>query len=836
MKQFYLKSCTILMLIILASLSGLRAQTNQYLHFDMVDDHVILENGSQYIANKPGITITGWFYDDQLAYGQGMMGFRGSQGFYMIQLNNGQIECRFINSSNVLFEYVAPANTIIPQVWQHFAWVYDGSAIKLYVNGNLKGQKAASGTFTATNIAFAIGRSIAGGGLNFYWGGRIDEVSVWSKALTQTEIQAMVTNELTGTEPDLQMYYKFNQGVPGGNNTAITKLTSKVDSPVRDGDLLNFAMTGATSNFNGTLDNSYQAISFPEIPNKLNTAAAFQVEATSTSGLPVIFNILSGPAAITGNTVTLTGDTGVVAVQATQPGNAQYNPADPVIQRFHVLNPNWFVPVIDARNPLAGDVPVPSLSQIQLAAISTIAYPELFSVAWVQFKINGQTVEGMNFYNGHFTAWWTPPTYGSYAVEIRSANNFGAVATKTVNINIVPTAVSKTVDAFKDIWLSPTVSTVTVDAVLPSYLGAYDKITATLHVHCPTGGCGAWDRVASVDAKDKEGNWFEIIRYITPYGVACSHVVDLTDYMSILQGKTAFRVNCETLDNGYLYDLTFDYRQGTPAHKYSKVKQVWKEIYPFGDYANRQPVDTFNYKFPANAVASKLKLISTGHGWGDLNTGNAAEFYNATHNLWVNGAMTFTQHNWVDCNPNPDGCQPQNGTYQYDRAGWCPGSIAPWFDFDMSPFVAGHDIQLRYVFYDAYMDNCHPNNPACITGVTCTNCADGFNPTLDVACNLVSFADSPIILITGDKPYIPTSSILTVFPNPTGGKFEVSLLAQAPVRDAVIMIFDNTGRPVKQMDWDGQTVSFDLTSHSRGIYLLKVVTPDWTEMKKIVLN
>ena len=418
MKNFYFFARLAVLILALAVSAGLKAQTNQYLHFDMVDDHVLLDNGSQYLANKPGMTIAGWFYDDQLAYGQGLMGFRGSQGFYLIELADGKIECRFINSANTLFEFVAPANTIIPQVWQHIAWVYDGAALKLYVNGNLKGQKTANGLFTATNIPFVIGRSIAGGGLNFFWGGRIDEVSAWSKALTQAEIQAMIANELTGNETGLQMYYKFNQGVPGGNNTSITKLTSKVFSPDRDADLLNFAMVGPTSNFNGTLDTTYQAISFAQIPNKLNTNPPFDIEASATSGLDVIFNILSGPASIVGNTITLTGDTGKVVVEATQPGNSQYNAADPVVQSFMVLNPSLHVPDIDPRNPLAGDVYVPSLSQIQLACISTIAYPELFAVGGVQFRINGQTITAQNFWNGHFTAWWTPPSYGSYAIEI----------------------------------------------------------------------------------------------------------------------------------------------------------------------------------------------------------------------------------------------------------------------------------------------------------------------------------------------------------------------------------------------------------------------------------
>lgn len=453
----------------------------------------------------------------------------------------------------------------------------------------------------------------------------------------------------------------------------------------------------------------------------------------------------------------------------------------------------------------------------------------------VQFRINGQTIPAQNFWNDHFTAWWTPPSYGTFNLDILSTNNYGAVATKTVSINILPTASDIMVDAFSDIWLSPATSSVTVDAELPSYLGAFNKITATLRVKCPPGGCGEWDRVASVEAKNHEGKWFEIIRYITPYGAPCFHEIDLTDYMSILQGKVAFRVNCGTLDNGYLYDLSFEYTAGAPAHKYSMITEVWHKIYPFGDYANPQPVEAFDYTFSDNAVAAKLKLVSTGHGWGNLNTGNAAEFYNATHKIWVNGASTFSQHNWTDCNPNPDGCQPQNGTWYYDRAGWCPGSIAKWFDFDMTNFVANRDIELSYKFYEQYMDQCHPNNPNCITGTTCTNCADGFNPTLDVACNLVSFADSPFIIV-GNKEYIPTSSVLNVFPNPSNGTFELSLLTNGIAQNAKIQVVDNTGRKITEETWNGQKTTVNLSDQPKGLYFLKVVTSDWSEVKKIIIK
>ncbi len=835
MKKSGLRFSLLLILTLMLQPFLLISQSNQYLHFDKVDDFVQLPNGSQYVSGGNQLSLTGWFYTDALAYGQGYMGFRAGSGtaeFYLIQLNNGVMECRLVTPAG-FYEYVSPANTAIPQVWQHIAWIYDGTSIKLYVNGTLKGSKAASGTFLGPAVTFGIGKSILGG-FNFVYGGRIDEVTVWNKALTQAEIQSMMTTEPTGTEANLQLYYKFNQGVPGGNNTSIIKLDCEIGTDERDADLMNFALMGATSNFNGTLDPGYQAISFPQIANHLTTDAPFNIEATATSGLPVAFEVLSGPASINGNTVTLTGAQGEVSIKATQPGNGTFNAATPVINKFMVLDPILHVPSIEARHPLAGDVFVPSLSKMLLSTYSTIAYPELFNVREVQFKINAETIAAQTFNNGHFIAWWTPPSWGNYTLTIISTNNFGASAETTVNINIVPAATDMEVVAAQNVWLNPNNVTQTVSSELPSYLGAFNKVTATLSLTCPPGGCGEWDRVASVDVKGHDGKWFEIIRYITPYGVPCSHSIDLTDYMSLLLGKTEFRFNCGTLDNGYYYKLTLFYTQGPPSYLYSTVHEVWNDSYPFGDYADLQPVEAQNYEFPDETVAAKLKLVSTGHGWGDLNTSNAAEFYDATHHIWVNGVQTFEQHNWYDCNPNPDACQPQNGTWYHNRAGWCPGAIAQWFDYVLTPYVAGQNIELKYLFFDGYVDQCHPNNPNCVTGVACSNCSDGFNPILDVACNLVVFAQNPVL--TGIKDRFSSESSFTMKPNPTSGVVKIAVIGLPGVTSASVTVYTITGTMVGHYPWEGKSVQLDLSGQPNGMYLVKIQTPDKTEMKKLIIQ
>jgi hypothetical protein len=825
-----------LLLALIFSLQSLAvfSQSNQYLHFDGVNDHVMLQNGSQYLSGSSQISMTGWFYCDQLAYGQGYFGFRigsGNAEFYIIQLNNGVLECR-LKTTTGLWEYVSPANTAIPQIWQHIAWIYDGSSVKLYVNGLLKGSATASGVFQGTEVPFAIGRSVLSS-LDFYFGGRIDEVTAWNRALTQQEIQDMIENELTGNENGLQLYYKFNQGEPGGDNTAITHLICEIGNGERNGELLNFALTGETSNFNGTLDPGYQAISFPQVPNHLNIDPPFEIEATATSGLEVIFEVLAGPATIEGNLVTLTGEPGTVSIQATQPGNSQFDPAVPVVNHFQVIDPYTHVPIIDVRHPLPGTVHASTLSEIRLSAISTIEYPELFNVDGVHFIAGGQTIPASDPYdNGHYTAWWIPSSYGNHTITIVAENNFGASTSQNININIAEPTNDVEVIAAEDVWLHTAIASVVVESELPSFLGSFDQITAHLEVSCPSGGCGEWDRLASIDVKGHDGIWFELIRYITPYGVPCSHSIDLTDYASLLHGKVNFRFNCVTFDNGFEYKLSFNYRKGNPTYLYSTVYEVWKDNYQFGDYANLQPVEDWEFQFPDNALASTLKIVSTGHGWGNLNTGNAAEFYNATHHIWVNGSQTFTQANWNVCNPNPDGCQPQNGTWYHNRAGWCPGAIAPWFTFNMTPFISAGSVNLEYVFFENYVDYCHPNHPDCVTGVTCPNCDDGFNPNLEVACNLVVFSDD---FFVGTKNPEPVSR-LNVKPNPSSGLFELTVSNANQMQTSTIRILNMTGLLLQQSEWNGKAMQLDLSDYPKGMYLLMVQTPEKNEVLKLIVQ
>ncbi len=117
-------------------------------------------------------------------------------------------------------------------------------------------------------------------------------------------------------------------------------VTVKANQP---GDNLYDTAAPVTRTF--TVNKASQIISFSAIPDQNFGNPPITLSATATSGLPVSYTIISGPATISGNTLTLTG-LGVVTVSANQNGDTNYLPATPVNNNFCIS--------VSALSPIAG--------------------------------------------------------------------------------------------------------------------------------------------------------------------------------------------------------------------------------------------------------------------------------------------------------------------------------------------------------------------------------------------------------------------------------------------------------------------------------------------------
>lgn len=72
--------------------------------------------------------------------------------------------------------------------WTHVCCTYDGSNLKLYVNGLLESTKAQATVAASTGTSFQLGRHASG---SSYLDGRIDDVRIYNRALTAEEIKQL---------------------------------------------------------------------------------------------------------------------------------------------------------------------------------------------------------------------------------------------------------------------------------------------------------------------------------------------------------------------------------------------------------------------------------------------------------------------------------------------------------------------------------------------------------------------------------------------------------------------------------------------------------------------
>jgi len=79
-----------------------------------------------------------------------------------------------------------------------------------------------------------------------------------------------------------------------------------------------------------------QSITFPTIADQNPSAAPVALAATASSGLPVSYAVLSGPATVSGNQLRITGP-GLVTVEARQPGDDFFLEATAVARAFNVV-------------------------------------------------------------------------------------------------------------------------------------------------------------------------------------------------------------------------------------------------------------------------------------------------------------------------------------------------------------------------------------------------------------------------------------------------------------------------------------------------------------------
>ncbi len=216
------------------------------LHFDGIDDRVAAPLPAVFDAfGASDFTIEAWIYPTSSAFTRILFAQKDSANFTSLSRN----------SPGTIYFYVVKGGTVSSlstnaaaplDRWTHVAATYvaASSSLAIYFDGVEQPTGAGGESSSGTN-GMAIGSRT--GGAQFF-AGMIDEVRIWNVARPGCEIVAASACEVPANAPGLVALYRFDQGVLGGANPAVTQLLDS--SPAANhGTLTNFALSGATSNW-----------------------------------------------------------------------------------------------------------------------------------------------------------------------------------------------------------------------------------------------------------------------------------------------------------------------------------------------------------------------------------------------------------------------------------------------------------------------------------------------------------------------------------------------------------------------------------------------------------
>lgn len=195
--------------------------TGSALRFDGVDDYVDLGRGPSFEAH----TIEAWvkLSQDPVGDNRNIVGANGAEtsscftgmglnlsgglGGQRFSYSVGRRGCR--NDSAI---YTDP---VTAGVWYHLAGMWDGSAMRFYLDGNLVGTQSVS-------VFDPFDRMLIGAYWDHYassetpvgfFPGDVNEIRLWNRARTQAEIRESSCQSLSGLEPGLIGYWRLNEAV-----------------------------------------------------------------------------------------------------------------------------------------------------------------------------------------------------------------------------------------------------------------------------------------------------------------------------------------------------------------------------------------------------------------------------------------------------------------------------------------------------------------------------------------------------------------------------------------------------------------------------------------------
>jgi glucose/arabinose dehydrogenase/chitodextrinase len=141
------------------------------------------------------MTLEAWVYPTTTLSSWKDLIYKGNDNYYLMASSCCQSRPAVGGIFGGSYAHAYGTSTLAANTWTHVAATYDGSMLRLYVNGVQVGSQAKTGALTPSTSPLSIGGDSLYGQ---YFTGRIDEVRVYNAALSASQIQTDMATAIGG--------------------------------------------------------------------------------------------------------------------------------------------------------------------------------------------------------------------------------------------------------------------------------------------------------------------------------------------------------------------------------------------------------------------------------------------------------------------------------------------------------------------------------------------------------------------------------------------------------------------------------------------------------------
>jgi hypothetical protein len=208
--------------------------TDSYLSLNGTNQYVDVAQGTDF-APRGTYTVEAWFNPSSIT-----CTFSGSTGCsivshpgdFNLMIGDSTIRVELGFNGNLGSTSIATGNTPVANTWQHIALVKSGASVTIYLNGS----SIATSTISGYSSAATSGNSFRVGYDSYsrYFAGGIDEVRLYSSALTQAEIRTDMVTWGPVNASGLVAYYDFNDASGSKIENKVSGSTSTTELTLRN--------------------------------------------------------------------------------------------------------------------------------------------------------------------------------------------------------------------------------------------------------------------------------------------------------------------------------------------------------------------------------------------------------------------------------------------------------------------------------------------------------------------------------------------------------------------------------------------------------------------------